>query len=215
MGYQTRTPAASSRTRLREAGKLLFSEKGYDSTSLSEIARRAGTSQSQLINHFANKEGLLQAILDAAWEDINRAIRLAISKSPSLVDKLGMCFNIVLTCLENDPNLTNLLLLEGRRLRGSQHMIKLAEGYREFIETVDGIVREMADRNRLMQQITPEALRSALIGLVEGMLRDQLLARTSGFPAPYSEAEIRTLFSTLLSACLRDESHEREPRGAY
>src|SRR2546428_6576285 len=62
---------ASSRDRLREAAKPLFAERGYESTSTAAICRLAGTSQSQLIKHFTNKQGLLEAIFEYAWEQIN------------------------------------------------------------------------------------------------------------------------------------------------
>ena len=201
---QTRD-ALSSRERSREAAKSLFGQKGYESTSVSEIARLAGTSESQVIHHFGGKAALLRAIFEDAWEQINRAIRLAIAKSRSPLDKLTLCFNIVLAALEKDAGLGTLLLLEGPRLRRGQHMIVLTQGYQQFIEILDGILKEIADRGELAEQIKPEAFRSGIIGLVEGMLRHQLLARTSGFPASFSEADIWTLVSTLLSACLSSE----------
>jgi len=43
-------------------------------------------------------------------------------------------------------------------------------------------------------------MRSALMGALEGLLRDQMLARTSRFPATYTEADYRTIFATFLSA---------------
>jgi len=202
--------ALSSRERSRKAAKSLFSQKGYESTSISEIARLARTSESQVIHHFGGKAGLLRAVLEDAWEQINRAIRLAITKSPSSLDKLRLSFNIVLASFEKDAGLGTLVLLEGPRLRRGQHMIVLTQGYQEFIEILDGILKEIADRGELAEQIKPEAFRSGIIGLVEGMLRHQLLGRTCGFPASYSEADIWTLVSTLLSACLRSE--RQKPR---
>ena len=54
----------SSHDRILLAARSLFSSDGYENTTTSAIARRAGTSESQLIKHFGSKEGLLEAILD-------------------------------------------------------------------------------------------------------------------------------------------------------
>src|SRR5712692_7527515 len=105
---QTRD-ALSSRERSREAAKTLFSQKGYESTSISQIARLAGTSESQVIHHFGGKAGLLRGVLEDAWEQINRAVRLAIAKSPSSLDKLRLSFNIVLASFEKDAGLGTLV----------------------------------------------------------------------------------------------------------
>ncbi len=202
MPTQKTSVMTSSRERMREAAKALFAKQGYEATTTAAICRLAGTSQSQLIKHFTNKQGLLEAIFEEAWELINPALRLAIEKIPSPTDKLKILFDMVLTFLEKDRELRTLFLLEGRRIRGDGHMVVLVPGFFEFVKTMDGILKEMAAKGELSQQIHPQALRSALMGAVEGMLRDQLLARPSHFPAVYSEAELRAVFSTLLSSCV-------------
>ncbi|HLB86742.1 MAG TPA: TetR/AcrR family transcriptional regulator [Terriglobales bacterium] len=193
---------APSRERIREAAKTLFTERGYEGASTAAICRLAGTSQSQLIKHFANKQGVLEAIFDYAWEQVNPAIRLATESIPSPKEKLKIVLEMVLNFLEKDRALRTLFLLEGRRIRGDGHMVVLVPGFLEFVKLLDGILKEMASREDLVTGIHPQALRSALMGAVEGLLRDQLLARTSRFPASYSEADMRAIFAHFLSSCV-------------
>jgi AcrR family transcriptional regulator len=42
----------------------LFSKEGYNATSTSKVAKKAGVSEGLIFRHFRNKEGLLHAILD-------------------------------------------------------------------------------------------------------------------------------------------------------
>lgn len=42
----------------------LFGEKGYDSTSTSQIAKQAGVSEGLIFRHFTHKAGLLTAIME-------------------------------------------------------------------------------------------------------------------------------------------------------
>jgi AcrR family transcriptional regulator len=190
----------TSHDRLREAAKALFAKRGYEATSTAAICRIAGTSQSQLIKHFASKQGLLEAIFQHAWDQINPALRLAIEKMSSPREKLRIVTDMVITYLEKDRDLRVLFLLEGRRIRGDGKLIVLVPGYLEFVRVLDGILKEMAGKGQLAAGVHPQALRSALIGAVEGMLRDQLLARPSRFPASYSQHDIRKVFSALLLA---------------
>jgi TetR/AcrR family transcriptional regulator of autoinduction and epiphytic fitness len=191
----------SSRERLREAAKTLFAERGYEATSTAAICRVAGTSQSQLIKHFTNKQGLLEAIFEFAWEQINPAIRLATESTPNPRDKLRILTDMVLGFLEKDRALRTLFLLEGRRIRGDGHMVVLVPGFLEFIKIMDGILKELSARGELVPNLHPQAFRSGLFGAVEGLLRDQLLAKPSRFPASYSDADIRAIFTTFLSGC--------------
>ncbi len=193
---------ASSRERIREAAKALFADRGYEATTTAAICRLAGTSQSQIIKHFTDKQGLLEAILEHAWEQINPAIRLAIEKVPSPREKLKIMVDMVLSFLEKDAELRTLFLLEGRRIRGNGHMVVLVPGFLDFVKMLDSILKEMATKGELLPGIHPQALRSGLMGAFEGLLRDQLLARPSRFPASYMEADARAVFAAFLSSCL-------------
>jgi len=192
----------SSRERIREAAKALFAEQGYEAATTAAICRLAGTSQSQIIKHFTDKQGLLEAIFEHAWEQINPAVRLAVEKIPSSTDKLKIMIDMVLSFLEKDRELRTLFLLEGRRIRGDGHRIVFVPGFLDFVKTLDGILKDMAAKGELSPQIHPQALRSALMGAFEGLLRDQMLARTCRFPASYSEADTRATIFHFLSSCL-------------
>jgi hypothetical protein len=63
---------------------------------------------------------------------------------------------------------------------------------------------QMADAGDLAPEVHPQAMRSALMGAFEGLVRDRLLANYSNYPATYSEAEMQAMFNCLLLACLRD-----------
>src|SRR5437667_58479 len=45
-----------------------------------------------------------------------------------------------------------------------------------------------------------EAVRSALMGMLEGLMRDQLLARRAGYPAHYSSKELMEIFGDVLES---------------
>jgi len=193
---------ASSRERLLEAAKALFAKGGYEPTTTAAIARLAGTSESQLIKHFVNKQGLLEAIFEYAWEQINPALRLATESIASPKEKFHILVEMVLNFLGKDEELRTLFLLEGRRIRNDGKLVVLVPSFMEFVGILDGILQQIADSGELQSGIHLQAFRSALMGAVEGMLRDQILARSSGFPATYSVADIHAVCFKFLAAGL-------------
>ncbi len=126
-------PLMSSRDRLRESAKALFADHGFEDTTTAAICRLAGTSQSQLIKHFTDKKGVLEAIFEHAWGQINPAVRLATESIGSPRERLKILIDMVLGFLEKDHALRTLFLLEGRRLRGDGHMVVLVPGFLEFV----------------------------------------------------------------------------------
>jgi AcrR family transcriptional regulator len=193
----------SSRDRLRDAAKTLFAESGFEATTTAAICRLAGTSQSQLIKHFSDKQGMLEAIFEHAWEHINPAVRLATESITSPRDKIRILIDMVLGFLEKDHALRTLFLLEGRRIRGDGHMVVLVPGFLEFIRTADGILKGLEAQGEFAPGLNRQAFRSALMGAIEGLLRDQMLARTSRFPASYTDTDARAVIVAFLSLCIR------------
>jgi AcrR family transcriptional regulator len=52
------------REQLIAVGRSLFAEKGFDATSIEEIAGRAGVSKPVVYEHFGGKEGLYAVVVD-------------------------------------------------------------------------------------------------------------------------------------------------------
>ncbi len=191
------------RERLLEAGKILFSVHGFENTSTAAVARQANTSESQLIKHFGSKEGLLEAIFDHGWQGLD-FISQAIKALPSPAEKLRMIFELVLQALERDQALKELMLFEGRRIRkaGSGSDILITSGYLRFSAAVEQVLTDLVNNTPLSQKISPPALTSAMIGMLESMLRDQVLARRANFHFSSSNEEIRVIFDLFVSRLL-------------
>lgn len=60
------------RARLKEAGLALFGEKGYEGTSIDEIAKRAKLAVGGFYRHFRSKRQLLLALMDELLDRLNR-----------------------------------------------------------------------------------------------------------------------------------------------
>lgn len=196
---ETLTPAASSHDRILAAAKRLFASQGYEATSTMAIARLAGTSESQMMKHFGSKEGLLEAILDEGWKSMGTHLA-EIAGLPPGVRKLMAMLEVVLNTLDDDPDLKELFLLEGRRVRREGRLVVLSPGYLKFVGMVDEVLHQMNDAGMLKPDLNPEAVRSAIMGITEGMMRDQVLSHRREFPANYVNADFRRIFELALQA---------------
>ncbi len=197
----TQTPAPSSHDRILAAAKQLFAQRGYENTSTVAIARQAGTSESQLMKHFGNKEGLLEAIFEQGWERMGYNFG-AIHDLASPAEKLQALLDLVITTLERDHELKELLLLEGRRVRREGRLVLMTSSYLGFVKVIDAVLAEMLAAGQLRPELHPQAVRSGLMGLFEGMLRDQVLAVRMAYPAKYTSEELRKTFNVVLQSLL-------------
>src|SRR5690606_24151757 len=80
-GYDAGMPrwAPGASDRLRQAAMQLFAEHGYDATTVTEIAQRAGVTERTFFRHFADK----REVLFAGEEHLEAAFVGAIIDAPA------------------------------------------------------------------------------------------------------------------------------------
>ncbi|MBV9075759.1 MAG: TetR/AcrR family transcriptional regulator [Acidobacteria bacterium] len=188
----------SSRDRLLAAAKELFSERGYDATTTAAVARRARTSQSQLLKHFEGKRGLLQEVLSMGWQALNGAIRLAIPCISKPQDQLDLIVDMLLNFLDLNAAFSRVLLREGDRF------LETNIGSREFAATLDAILQQMYTSGELRPDISPHAIRVALLGALKAMLLERALPQNKNTVA--SASELRLIFANFLSSCMSSQA---------
>jgi len=76
---RTRMTAAQRREQLLEIARELFAERGFEGTSVEEIAARAGVSKPVVYEHFGGKEGAYAVVVDRETQVLHTAIRTALT----------------------------------------------------------------------------------------------------------------------------------------
>jgi AcrR family transcriptional regulator len=190
--------ALSSHDRILQAAKHLFASNGFENTSTVAIARAAGTSESQLMKHFGSKQGLLVAIFDHGWAGMNARIQAIRPSSPA--DRLLSVLEAITVELENDPELKTVSMLEARRMRKDGTDVLTTRGGRQYRELLDGILIDMRNEGQLRRDVSLDAVRAAIVGMAEGLWRDQVVAKRSELRANYGFDDVRKVLEILVGA---------------
>jgi TetR/AcrR family transcriptional repressor of uid operon len=192
-------PPISSHDRILLSAKHLFARNGYENTSTVAIAREAGTSESQLMKHFGSKQGLLAAIFDRGWATIIERVQATQHAGAPSERLLGMLEAMVIE-LENDSDLKELMMLESRRVRKDNRDVLVSQGFCQFGGVVDGLLVEMKNHGQIRPDLKLDAVRAALLGFTEGLVRDRVVARRSECNADYSFDDIKRVLEILVPA---------------
>ena len=78
---RARMTGKQRREQLLEVGRALFAQKGFDATSVEEIAAKAGVSKPVVYEHFGGKEGLYAVVVDREMSALLDAITGALASS--------------------------------------------------------------------------------------------------------------------------------------
>src|SRR3954466_4440696 len=89
-----RLPASERRAQLIEVGRTVFAKRGYEATSMEEIADRAKVSKPIVYEKFGGKEGLYNVIVDREMDYVVRRIveAIAVGSPRERVERASLAF---------------------------------------------------------------------------------------------------------------------------
>lgn len=153
MSQVTLDRSGRKRGAVTEAATSLFLSKGYDGTTMDEVAALAGVSKPTLYRYFADKEQLYAAIVAATIDDIDALLRLvadALSASDDLREGLGLLAGKFLTAL-TQPDLLRLrrLVIANAERFPEVGRDWFARGFGRVLQTLAGAFQRYVANGRL------------------------------------------------------------------
>ena len=177
-----------TRASIVDAAAALFAERGFDSVSVMEIARRAGVVEKTVFNHFPVKEGL---VFDAD-PPMRGALLDAVRRRPSgeSVSAAAGSFVVAAVSLLGSPEAATGVGRMARIIRGSRTLqVREREILGELTNALAELIAE--ETGARAGQVEPWLAAHAVLGLYASLLelaRDRVLA---GVPGPELSAELR------------------------
>jgi len=143
----------------------LFREKGFERTSLKEIAEACNMLPGSLYYRYNSKEALLVELMRRGIDLVTAEVESAYASSDDPVERLRLCINAHLRTLLVDSDAVYVLLFEWRALgpEAREEIIELRDQYESLwagiLETMiaQGVVRKNVD-GRLLRLIGLGAL---------------------------------------------------------
>jgi AcrR family transcriptional regulator len=160
-------PGYDQATVLRRA-IALFNAKGYDATSIGDLAKDLGLTKSAIYHHVPSKEALLAAALDEALDGLSAAVDSAVGdEATSAHERLRIALEqSVLILAEHLPAVTLLL-----RVRGNSELeLAALKRRREINDKIAALVQAAVDEGALRDDIPPLMISRLLFGTVNSLV---------------------------------------------
>jgi AcrR family transcriptional regulator len=160
-------PGYDQATVLRRAIDL-FNRKGYEGTSIADLAAELGFSKSAIYHHVPGKEHLLAQALDEALDELTAVVRDAQDTSGGtayqrLRSVVGRSARVLAA---HQPAVTLLL-----RVRGNSAVEKEALARRRWIDAqLAQLVRAAAAEGTIRDDLPPELVSRLIFGMVNSLV---------------------------------------------
>jgi AcrR family transcriptional regulator len=160
--HRVRMTGAQRRQQLLDIGRELFGQKGFEATSIEEIAARADVSKPVVYEHFGGKEGLYAVVVDREMQLLLDRFTSALSEPGRPRDLLERAALVLLDYIEDDTEGFRVLTRDAPVTSGAGSFSSLIG---EVARKVEHLLGRQFDSRGYDPQLA-ELYSQALVGMV-------------------------------------------------
>lgn len=112
MSNTAEVQAKPRKEEILDVATRLFAERGYEGTSMNDVAERVGMRKASLFYHFTTKDALYEAVLDRLVASLQTALEAIYASSGTYPDRLDAVTDTMVGVLASHPYAARLLLRE-------------------------------------------------------------------------------------------------------
>jgi len=129
-----------TKRKIFETSMKLFSEKGYEATSIEKITETVGGAKGTLYYHFSSKEEIFNFLIEEGMNLLKMSIEIKTAKCKTTLDKLKA---IVLIQLKGIKKYENVLTIVMSQVWGNEpRNVLCKEKVLEYIQVIQNILEE-------------------------------------------------------------------------
>ena len=153
------------RNRVFEVAAEVFHRKGYDNTSMSDVAAAAGLTKAGLYHHISSKESLLYTVLDYGLDLTQAYVLEPLEEISDPLDRLKTMIDLHLRLVLQERNLEVTGLLHECKTLSSPDRAKINRRKKEYVKIATNIISEVTKKYNV-KDVNPKLAAYALLGML-------------------------------------------------
>lgn len=135
--------------RIVETAGQLFAEKGFEKTSMSDIAAAAGMNRTALHYYFRTKDKMFQAVFGGLVESFLPRMQVIFMEDIPLLEKLERVLDEYFAIFRENPSLPNFIL--GEVQRDVDHLLAVGRKLHidQYLRSVERVLLAEMDAGRI------------------------------------------------------------------
>lgn len=175
--------ATGERTKRATADRILvtamaeFGTRGYEATSLDDLARELGIRKQTILYWFPSKEALLEAVVDRCAAEVTGRLERGLAQAGEGFERVDAIVRVMFRLAARHPTMLGFLR-EVTRL-GPPASARLLTQLQPLVDRAAGYLEDEMDAGR-MQQRDPRLLLLAAYSMVAGLATEVEVLRAFG-----------------------------------
>lgn len=164
-------PAAARETdrkaTILRAAVEVFATKGYHGCRIADVAKEAGVAYGLVYHYFKNKESLLQAVFDLAYDTFIHRLKDVVGSPQSLDEKVKAIVGFTFDAYQADPRVLRVLILQIARGSPAIGRATRDSAFAEIVQLMVQLLTQAQERGELRPEMNPVLAAAMLFGQVE------------------------------------------------
>ncbi len=190
----TRGGGPAKRERILRAAIKIFSQKGFFSSKVSEIARSAGVADGTIYLYFKNKDDLLISLFEEKMAEVVADVREQVAAGDGALPRLRIFIENHMNLLVREAGLIEVLQVE---LRQSNKFMKeyVPVKFLEYLEVISEILELGKREGTFRQELNVTVARRAVFGALDEIALAYVLSRKRKYNPADAATEIYRIFA--------------------
>src|SRR6267143_372856 len=144
-----------TRSRVFEVAAEVFHRKGYDNTSMSDVATAAGLTKAGLYHHVSSKESLLYTVLDYGLDLTKAYVIKPLEDISDPLERLKTMIDLHLRLVLEERNLEVTGLLHECKTRSPSDRARINRRKKEYVRMAKNLIDEVVKKYHV-QDVNPK-----------------------------------------------------------
>ncbi|HSD07862.1 TetR/AcrR family transcriptional regulator [Flavobacterium sp.] len=159
-----KTTFTNKQIQILQVAEMLFAEKGFDGTSIRDIAKEAKINVAMVSYYFGSKELLLEALVIFRVSEIKKQLDILILEELQPLEKINKLIEMYINRINDNRCMYQILHFEVSSSKRKINMQAFTELKKENLKSMEAIILEGQEKGIFKKDINIPLLPSTMLG---------------------------------------------------
>ena len=156
------------RKKILDAATKVFARVGFSNTRIQDVAQEAGIAHGTVYLYFKSKDDIFISIFQESLGELIDYISSEVQKKDSAEDKLRRMISLQLDVIEENPDLTKLILIEFPRT-GNFLTDRNIDVLSNYIDVIGDVLRNGIEEGIFSTNVKPDIIATMIYAAMQGI----------------------------------------------
>lgn len=162
--FPLKTTFTDKQIQILEVAELLFAEKGFDGTSIRNIAKEAKINIAMVSYYFGSKERLLESLIFYRTSDLKNQLENLLHEELEPIEKINKLIELYINRINSNRGIYRILHFEFTAKKRDQNLLAFSELKKGNLKSLEAIIQEGQNKGVFRKDVIIPLITPTILG---------------------------------------------------